>query len=258
MVGWRARGWAKFGPDAATRAWAEAALPVALAAIGDPANAQWHRAGGTWFVGVNALPNGPDGALPGGPPLAGPAIDMARRLAGGAVAWDRAQVSRVLPGYPVQDGEPDTAFRFRLKRDAAHVDGLHRVGEGGRRFLREPHAFILGLPLTETGPGASPLVVWEGSHRIMAEALSSPLAGLPPERWPDVDLTEAYHAARRRAFETCRRVEVHAQPGEAYLVHRLTLHGISPWREGAAAPPEGRIIAYFRPPLGGIETWPAI
>ena len=54
-------------------------------------------------------------------------------------------------------------------------------------------------------------------------------------------------------FETCRRVTVPAQPGEAYLVHRLALHGVAPWEDGAEAPEEGRMIVYFRPefPAGG-------
>jgi hypothetical protein len=29
----------------------------------------------------------------------------------------------------------------------------------------------------------------------------------------------------------------------------MTLHGVAPWSEGAMAPPEGRMVAYFRPEL---------
>ena len=43
--------------EAATRNWADHALPAARAAVTDPANAQWHVCEGTWFVGVDALPN---------------------------------------------------------------------------------------------------------------------------------------------------------------------------------------------------------
>ncbi len=70
-----------------------------------------------------------------------------------------------------------------------------------------------------------------------------------------MDVTEAYHAARREVFETCARVVVHARPGEAYLIHRLALHGVAPWRAGAKAPPEGRMIAYFRPEIGSPADW---
>ena len=94
---------------------------------------------------------------------------------------------------------------------------------------------------------ASPLVVWEGSHRLVADAFRGVLADIPPAEWSDVDLTDTYQAVRRRVFDRCRRVAVHARPGQAYLVHRHALHGISPWQPGATAPPEGRVVAYFRP-----------
>lgn len=38
-----------------------------------------------------------------------------------------------------------------------------------------------------------------------------------------------------------------APPGAAILVHRMALRGVASWAEGAIAPPEGRMIAYFRP-----------
>jgi len=38
-------------------------------------------------------------------------------------------------------------------------------------------------------------------------------------------------------------------------VHRLALHGIAPWAEGATAGPDGRMIAYFRPEAGGPAGW---
>jgi len=45
------------------------------------------------------------------------------------------------------------------------------------------------------------------------------------------------------------------RPGEATLLHRLTLHGVAPWAAGVTAPPEGRIIAYFRPLMGTVQDW---
>ncbi len=89
-------------------------------------------------------------------------------------------------------------------------------------------------------------MVWEGSHEIIRAALSERLAGIEPADWMGEDLTDAYVAARRRCFETCPRIAVPARPGEAYLMHRLTLHGVAPWDESAGT--EGlRMIAYFRP-----------
>jgi hypothetical protein len=65
--------------------------------------------------------------------------------ASSTITWDRAQVSVCYPGYPKpMDGETDGQHRFRRDRDAAHVDGLLGLGQPKRRFLKEPHQFILG------------------------------------------------------------------------------------------------------------------
>lgn len=245
------RGWCKFGRDDALARWLEQAIPAARRAVEDPANAHWLRCQGTWFAGVNVLPNDVFGAVAGSGPLRGKAVDFATRMVGETVRWDPGQVSVIHPGYPrPKEGEGAAAFRFRRDRDAAHVDGLHAVGEG-RRMLREPHAFVLGIPMTETSPGASPMVVWEGSHKVMRAAFAAEFGRYDPENWHEIDLTGTYRAARRKVFESCTRVKVHARPGEAYLVHRLALHGVAPWQDEAIAPPEGRMIAYFRPELSG-------
>ncbi|WP_102110536.1 hypothetical protein, partial [Oceaniglobus roseus] len=235
--------------------WADRAAEAGRAVLARPGG-DW-RCGGTWFAGVNALDNDAAGRLPDGPPLPGFLQGVARDLAGEGVIWDRAQLSVCRPGYPLpSEGESAAAARYRRDRDAAHVDGLLPVGPERRRMLREPHAFVLGLPLNRCGAGASPMVVWEGSHRIMAETLGPVLNAAHPREWDNVDLTDAYHAARRRCFETCARVVVAAKPGGGYLVHRLALHGVAPWEEGAEAPEEGRMIAYFRPYLVDPALWP--
>ena len=241
-------GWIRFPSDPRILKWARAAAPAAQATFQDPnLRAQWLRCGGTWFAGVNALPNDPTGAIPevGVPPLSGGVIDYISNTLGlNDVALDRAQVSICLPGYPQPwEGETDAAFRFRRDRDAAHLDGLLR-DENRRRRPGEQHGFILGLPLTDAAPDAAPFVVYEGSHHIMRQALSRRLADVPPEHWADEDVTDAYTAARRKVFETCKRVKIHAHPGEAYLAHRLVIHGVAPW---TAAMEGQRTIAYFRP-----------
>ena len=212
------------------------------------------RCGGTWFVGVDALPNAPDGSVSGVPLTGAAASAVARRF--GPQSYHRAQLSVTRPGYP-RPGAEETpaAFQYRLKRDAAHIDGLLPVGAHRRRMIREPHAFVLGIPLNETDPGAAPLVAWEGSHKIMVAAFRSALAGCEPQDWADVDVTDAYRDARRMVFDRCRRVVLHTRPGEALLLHRHLLHGVGPWEEGAVAPPEGRIIAYFRPELVDVRLW---
>lgn len=243
-----ARGWAVFPAEKAVRDWAETALTQARQSVAD---ADQRQRGlvceGTWFVGVDALPNDPRGAMPDGPPVSGRAWETASELYG-SLPLHKGQLSVIYPGYPrPRDGESETAFGYRKRRDAAHVDGLLAAGAAKRRHLLERHAYILGLPLTNCGAGASPLTIWEGSHHMMRRAFAAALEGVDPAEWGKVDLTDIYKATRREVFETCPRHLVSAAPGAAYLVHRLALHGVAPWEEGAEAPEEGRMIAYFRP-----------
>ena len=247
-------GWTRFGVDARVLEWLDSAEAAARRSVSDPAFSRWHRCGGTWFAGVGALANDADGAVPGGPPLGGEAVRFAETLAGGPFAWDRAQVSICYPGYPKRgDGESAAAFAYRRNRDAAHVDGLLPVGPERRRFLREHHRFILGLPVGPADPAASPFVVWEGSHRIVRESFAGSFGDTPPAAWRDIDVTDAYRALRRRIFAECRRVALTAGRGEAFLVHRLALHGTAPWRADAAA--GERTILYFRPDSGDPAAW---
>lgn len=246
-------GWARFGWDSRTADWTEAAREAGLKALQDPALAHWYDCENAWFIGVDALPNDTSGAL-AGRALEGPAIDALRDSFGPLPPLHPAQLSVIFPGYPKpRRGESAQGIRYRLNRDAAHVDGVLAEGAARRRFVREPHAWVLGLPLTDSSPEAAPMVVWEGSHKIMAAAFRKVFDGHPPAYWGDVDVTEVYQAARRAVFESCARVIVHARPGEAYLVHRLALHGVAPW-QGPEAP--GRMIAYFRPEVsGGMSAW---
>ncbi|RDC75501.1 hypothetical protein DLJ49_01325 [Rhodovulum sp. 12E13] len=211
------------------------------------------RCGGTWLAGVDLLPNAADGSV-AGVPLAGASVEAVVALGLAPAAWHAAQVSVTWPGYPRPDAaESAGAARYRRQRDAAHVDGLLPEGPERRRHLREPHAFILGLPLTESHADAAPLVIWPGSHRLIGRALAAARAAGPSGPAGDIDLTDAYTAARRAAFDLCPRVPLPLRPGQAVLLHRHLLHGIAPW---AAPPaPEGRGVAYFRPELAEPEAW---
>lgn len=240
-----ARGWRRVtGPGIA--AWVAAAAPVARAAV-EGSEVPW-RCGGTWFVGLDALPNGPDGAVNG---VEFPWADLGLS----EVPLHPAQLSVTREGYPRQgEEESETVFRFRQLRDAAHLDGLLPIGPEKRRMVREPHGWILGLPLNEASAGAAPLVVWEGSHRVMGDALRAAFSDCRslPE---DHDITEAYQAARKRVFETCARIELPGTVGEAVILHRHLIHGVAPWAKGATAAPPGRMVAYFRPVLADVGTW---
>ena len=173
------RGWVALPHDPKIAAWAAAAHAAACVVTADPAQQQrWLHHGATWFVGVDALPNGPDGGI-GGVALAGDWRGLVRMPG----QLHPAQVSVIHPGYPGRDpADTDAAHRFRRDRDAAHLDGLLAEGADKRRHLREPHAFVLGLALTATSAGASPLVVWEASPAIIRAAFVAVYAGSSPDR----------------------------------------------------------------------------
>lgn len=239
------RGWQKLGPDPRIAAWAKAAHTAALETLA--ASTEPWRCGGTWFVGVDALPNQPDGGFPA-------TLFPWEALPLTPEPLHRAQLSVIRPGYPQPSPEETpAAFTYRQTRDAAHLDGLLAVGPERRRMVREPHAWILGLPLNDTA--AAPLTVWEGSHEILRTALLRGLTPHPPETWGDIDITDVYQHARREIFATCRRIELPAKPGEATLLHRLTLHGVAAWKPQDTSPPEGRMIAYLRPQLASVHQW---
>lgn len=250
-------GWAAFPPEDCVSEWVASVAPVARAIASDPNRpAEWVRHQATWFVGVNALPNDAGGAVNGGPGLDGQAIRAARAMYGD-LPLEPAQVSVIYRGYPKQDpDETDANHRFRLNRDAAHVDGLLPVGPTKRRKLLEPHAFVLGIPLNASPVAAAPMVVWEGSHQIMAQAFIQAFERVAEADRPDLDVTDIYKAARKRCFEECKRSVVHVPVGGSYLIHRMALHGVAPWDDAVDGPKDGRIIAYFRPEApGGIAQW---
>lgn len=257
LENYRRTGWCRFGHDDDLMEWVAHCLPAARATVRAPENKRWHRCEGTWFTGVNVLPNDCQGIVGDGPALTGKVVTFIEEcLDPGDFCWDRGQISVCYPGYPrPKAGESDAAASYRRTRDAAHLDGLLPEGPDRRRHLREHHGFILGIPLVAASPEASPFVVWEGSHELIRHAFEQRFAGIRAEDWGEEDVTEAYQQVRQRIFEQCRRVEVHACPGECYLAHRLLLHGIAPWQEEAVAGPDGRMICYFRPQISGVERW---
>lgn len=239
-------GWRRVA-GAGIAAWAQAAGPVATAALQD-SREDW-RCGGTWFVGLDALAN-----------------DRSGQVGGAAFPWaelgltpldlHKGQLSVVRAGYPQPSpAETEAAFRFRLNRDAAHLDGLIAEGPEKRRRVAEPHRWIVGLPLNGADAGASPLVVWEGSHEIMRQGLLDALRDVPEEDWGHIDITKAYQASRKRVFAECARIVLPGRVGEAVVLHRLVVHGVAPWASGAGAEAPGRMVAYFRPVMPSVAEW---
>jgi hypothetical protein len=132
---------------------------------------------------------------------------------------------------------------------------VSRQGSEKRRYLRGFHAFILGIPLVEVRADNSPMVVWERSHAIVRDSFLEHFGDTPAEHWPEIEITRVYRNLRRIIFDSCRRVAVCARPGEAWLVHRLALHGLAPWqRDDSAASAERRVI-FFRPELLSPMQW---
>lgn len=236
-------GFLVFDHDPRTARWAIAAFDVAESLANDPkVRARNLRHGNTWFVGVDVLPNAPDGSV-NDVELDGPWVGRVPDLPQHA-----AQVSIVYPGYPARDpGQSEANHRFRVERMAAHVDGLLPEGPERRRYAREFHAYILGLPLNDVA--AAPTVVWRGSQKIMQAALVDAIGRRDIRT---VDITSAYHAARSRVFETCEIVPLRVRPGQSFLIHRFALHGTAPWDGPAEA---GRMIAFFRPEFPDPRDW---
>jgi len=250
-------GWVTFGRDPRLLAWLKRAGPAAITASqSEVERAAWLDCEGTWFIGVDALKNDAFGAVAGSGPLTCDAMDFIADL-GQTRPLHKGQVSVVWPGYPrPRKGENEAALGYRRNRDAAHLDGLRPDPETRARRVEEPHAWVLGIPVNAAPAGASPLVVWRGSHHIMQAALAPLLQSQPKDMMDKVDVTAVYQAARREVFETCERVEITAQPGEAYVMHRHMLHGVAPWREATQCGPDGRAIVYFRPECaGGVAEW---
>jgi hypothetical protein len=119
--------------------------------------------------------------------------------------------------------------------------------------MRRYHRFIFGVPLVDVDHGSSPMVVWEGSHRLVREAFEAHFAGMPLAARERQDITDFYRELRREIFAKCTKTEITAAPGEAWLVHRQALHGIAPWSGRDTSTP--RTIVYFRPEYREPQAW---
>lgn len=250
-MNWLRRGWEVFPAEPEVTAWAAEICGDAMRVAANMPR----RHGDTWCVGVDALDSDAQGRVAGGQPFGGVAFDEAVKVTG-VSRLHRAQISVTYPGYPGRGPQDsDAAHRFRRDRCAAHLDGLLPIGPLKRRFLREPHAWILGVSLTQADADAAPLVVWKGSHLFIRDAFDLAFDGVEPRDWPQVDVTDIYHAARAQVFEVCKRVHVPMTVGQTVLLHRMAIHGVAPWADGATADPAGRAMAYFRPCFEDMGDW---
>ena len=250
-------GWGVFGKEVCIFNWASQARKNVWERLllKDFENDQL-RCGGTWFVGTNFLNNDKFGGL-GKVTFKGQSVQaITQRYGSMFQTWDQAQISICFKGYPQpMAGESHTSFKYRKNRFNAHVDGILPVGLIKRRYAREYHAFILGIPLVNYNKFAAPVVVWEGSHKIMHDCLSKQLIELDTGLWKSEDITGIYNEARREIFLKCKPQIVTVPVGGSYLIHRLALHGVMPWAENGKSGDGGRMIAYFRPQFSQAKFW---
>ena len=227
------------------------------------------RSGSTWFAGINFLDNEARGDVNG--------VSFSPRLWSQIIGnfgvginyWDTAQVSICWEGYPKKDpAETEKAFKYRLEKYASHVDGLIPIGSARRRFAKEFHAFILGIPIINSGVNSAPLMVWEGSHKIFRTMFRKVYSGLSESEISDLDVTDIYQKYRRKAFSTCPVRKVFSNNNQPYILDRHLLHGVGPWNAGICDPlllhrdnlfrldpMFGRIVVYFRPTYKNLLDW---
>lgn len=243
-----------FPPEESISNWLETAAPVVEKILSNLASDDpWLRHGKTWYAGVNVLPNDKAGRVANGIELDGAGIRWLSKhfqFSG----FDRGQVSVIYPGYPKQDAkESDAAHRFRIRRMAAHVDGLIPSGPQKRRFIEEPHAFVLGIPMGDYDEAASPMVYWPGSHHLFREKITTFLQAFPVTQWAKIDVTNAYADIRRHIMDQFDPVPLCVPKGGCYVLDRHLLHGVAPWADSTT---QARKIVYFRPDVtGGISEW---
>lgn len=249
-------GWCKFAADEQILEWTEHAQPAVKSAIKDTHNQHWFRYQNTWFVGVNALPNDSYGRVLGGPPLQGAAANFIQQKLGRDISkLDQAQISAMYPGYPKpSETEPTASFNYRVKRDAAHVDGLLRESNGTARYAQEFHEYILAISMTHNDSGSSPFVVWQGSHNLFNAEFSRFFDGYSTDQIAKMDLSECYKSIRKTVFNTCKRVELPLKYGECVVAHRMLLHGTAPWQEDINDN-QPRILCFFRPITLTAKQW---
>ena len=227
------------------------------------------RSGSTWFAGVNFLDNGSEGDINGASFSSELWSEIYGKFGHGIKYWDTAQVSIFWKGYPKKDqSETEKAFKYRLKKYSAHVDGLIPIGSKKRRFAKEFHAFILGIPIMNNRIDSAPLVVWEGSHIIFRNLFRKLYTGLSKKKVSKLDVTEIYQKYRRKVFSTCTFRKVVSQKNQPYILDRHLLHGVIPWNETVNISPMsyqndvfrlnpmfGRIVVYFRPSYKNSIDW---
>ena len=226
------------------------------------------RSGSTWFVGTNFLDNNSQGKI-GARQFSKKIINNISSYFGTKIQyWDKGQVSICWPGYPKKDTlESEKSFNFRIKRFASHIDGIIPLGSKKRRFAKEYHAFILGLPIMNNFKNNASLVVWEGSHKIFRNFFRNIYEGVSSNKISHIDITELYNECRNKVFTKCNVKKIVPNFKQPYLLDRHLLHGIDQWKDQNFGSyvikhknsvnnlSNGRIVVYFRPVFSDPYDW---
>ncbi len=258
MDNYSGKGWASFPFDPNLYDWAIKVHTLVTKKINSTEGQRKKlRCGDTWFPGVNFLENDSFGNIDGAlfPEKLLKFIKHHEPNFGGI--FDKGQISICYTGYPRRmNSESKSSFDFRRNRYAAHIDGILPVGKTRRRFIKEYHSFILGIPINQAGKEASPCVIWEGSHEIIKNELRKYKRLRKISNWGNEDITEFYNDLRKKIFSSCEVKEIWVPMGHAYIINRLSLHGIMPWNQKPKGDENSRMIAYFRPDLkNGQKRW---
>ena len=264
------KGWCFLDNDDQHHRWIEAAKANILYKFGKRKYTKRDfRSGNTWFIGTNFLDNGSDGNINGVSMSSGLWSQISGKFGQGVEYWDPGQVSIFWQGYPKNDSrETEKAFKYRLNKYASHVDGLLPIGPKKRRFAKEYHAFILGLPVINSMAGSAPLVVWEGSHIIFRDLFRRLYNRVSETELRNLDITEMYQKCRTKVFSTCPIRKIFSDHNQPYVLDRHLLHGVVQWKtnkmhsskkcpnDGIQFDPlSGRIVIYFRPSYKSPMDW---
>ena len=130
-------GYIEFGYDEQIAKWAECAKKKSSRILADPAHLQkWLQCEGTWFVGVDVLPNNSSGDFTNAKL---PNVFKSFMAKINLKPYHKAQLSVIFPGYPKpRIGDSEAAFEYRRKRDAAHVDGFYQLVKKKDDILSSP------------------------------------------------------------------------------------------------------------------------
>ena len=120
------KGYREFGYDEQVAKWAEFAKKKGNRILADPAQLQkWLQCEGTWFVGVDVLPNDSRGDFIN---TQFPNVFKSFMSKINLKPYHKAQLSVIFPGYPKpRIGDSEAAFEYRRKEMRLTLMGFYQL-----------------------------------------------------------------------------------------------------------------------------------